>query len=185
VDTNNPWPAPDVSFRPLTREDLPQLGKWLAEPQVRHWWQHDPTPEAVTADFGPGIDGSDPTRFYVVLEGTRAIGLIQSYRIGDHPEWLMALRVVNASHDAVGIDYLIGEVEAMGRGLGTAMIRRFVPEIVVAVQQDNPRSWRALEKAGFRRIWSGVLESDDPSDRGPNHVYRLKRFDDDFPKRGA
>lgn len=161
------------------------LANWLAEPHVRRWWQHDPA--AVESDFGPAIDGSDPTRYFVVLEGTRPVGLIQSYRIGDHPEWMSALRVVKADPDTVGIDYLIGEVDSIGRGLGTAMIRRFVDQVwrdypfalavVVAVQQDNPRSWRALEKAGFRRMWSGELESDDPSDSGPNHLYELKRFE--------
>ncbi|HEX3907325.1 MAG TPA: acetyltransferase [Mycobacteriales bacterium] len=36
-------------------------------------------------------------------------------------------------------------------------------------------SWRILEKAGFSRIWSGELDSPDPSDEGPQHVYVLSR----------
>ena len=47
--------------------------------------------------------------------------------------------------------------------------------VVAAPQQENVASWRALEKAGFTRAWSGVLDSDDPSDDGPAFVYRIDR----------
>jgi hypothetical protein len=45
--------------------------------------------------------------------------------------------------------------------------------IIVTVAQENLASCRILEKAGFRRIWSGVLDSPDPE--GPEHVYVLNR----------
>ena len=47
--------------------------------------------------------------------------------------------------------------------------------VVAAVQQANRRSWRALEKVGFRRVWAGEIVSDDPSDEGPNYVYVRQR----------
>jgi RimJ/RimL family protein N-acetyltransferase len=43
--------------------------------------------------------------------------------------------------------------------------------VVTSVDQANRRSWRALEKIGFQRVWAGVLDSDDPSDKGPTFVY--------------
>lgn len=183
-------PSGRLGFRRLTREDFPLLSRWLAQPHVQRWWRQDPSPDAVEADFGPAVDGSDPTEILIVLDGQRPVGLVQSYRIGDHPAWHRALTVIAAPADAVGIDYLIGEPDATGRGLGPTTIRRFVdeiwrrypstPAVVVPVQQHNPASWRALEKAGFRRVWSGVLRSDDPSDEGPSHVYELAR-----PRPGA
>ena len=178
-------PSSNLTFRPLAREDFALLAKWLSETHVEQWWRHDPSSAAVEADFGASVDGTDPTELLLVFEEGRPIGLIQSYRIGDNREWRGALRVVGPSDDAVGIDYLIGEPDATGRGLGTAMIRLFVdgiwrrypnaPSVVVAVQQGNRGSWRALEKSGFRRIWSGTLESDDPSDQGPSFVYKIIR----------
>jgi aminoglycoside 6'-N-acetyltransferase len=45
----------------------------------------------------------------------------------------------------------------------------------VAVQQENPASWRALEGAGFQRVWAGMLDSDDPSDQGPSYLYSMRR----------
>jgi aminoglycoside 6'-N-acetyltransferase len=33
--------------------DLPMLARWLAEPQVARWWNHDCSLEGVERDFGP------------------------------------------------------------------------------------------------------------------------------------
>ena len=86
---------------------------------------------------------------------------------------------------AAGIDYLIGEAAACGRGYGTAAIsmitaltfRRYprADAIVAAPQQANVGSCRALERAGYQRWWSGLLESSDPSDAGPAYLYGIRR----------
>jgi aminoglycoside 6'-N-acetyltransferase len=178
----------EVRFRPLAREDLGLLATWLAAPHVERWWREDPDPVAVEISYGPAIDGTDAAEIFVVEHDGRAIGLIQRYLIRDHPEWQQTLAPVApaaALRHAASIDYLIGDESLIGRGIGTAFIRLFVadlwlryPEVatlIVTVQQGNRRSWRALEKAGFRRVWSGQLESDDPSDEGPSYGYRLDR----------
>lgn len=177
-----------LSFRPLTGDDFPLLSRWLAQPHVAQteWGQeHDPSPEAVEADFGGCVDGLEPTEMLIMLENEQSVGLIQSYRLGDYPQWLAGLEVVSASPDAIGIDYLVGELDATGRGLGPELIRRFVndiwqryenaPTVLVAVYQDNPASWRALEKAGFNRTWSGVLLSDTTKSAIPSYVYEIPR----------
>jgi hypothetical protein len=42
------------------------------------------------------------------------------------------------------------------------------PLSVVCDPRDATRpTWRALEKGGVIRVWSGILDSDDPSDTGP------------------
>ncbi|MGH8912914.1 MAG: GNAT family N-acetyltransferase [Acidimicrobiia bacterium] len=175
----------DLNFRLLAREDFPLLATWLSQPHVSRWWRHDPSEKSVEADFGPAVDGSDPTELLLVFHGARPIGLVQSYRLGDYPEWLSSLRDFAPHHDSVGIDYLIGERDAIGHGIGSEMIRLLVqriwskhakaPAVVVAVSRDNVASWRALEKAGFERVWSGVLASDDPSDRGRSFLYERAR----------
>lgn len=186
-------PTDQLSFRALTRDDFPLIAEWLSQSHVSQWWRHEPTPAAVEADFGPAVDGTDPTDLILVLSDDRPIGLMQSYRIGDNQEWLAALQVVNSHEDSVGIDYFIGELDATGHGVGTGMIRLFTdriwsqypdaPAIVVAVNQNNIASWRALEKSGFRRAWSGILESDDPSDKDPSHLYQLFPPASDQPRR--
>jgi aminoglycoside 6'-N-acetyltransferase len=39
----------------------------------------------------------------------------------------------------------------------------------------NTASWRALEKAGFRRVASGDLPPDNPVDDPLHHVLRIDR----------
>jgi aminoglycoside 6'-N-acetyltransferase len=174
-----------VRFRAIRRDDLPMLFRWLREPHVAEWWREVPDDlEAVEHEYGPCIDGDDPTEVHVVVSHGRPVGMIQRYLIADEPEWSRVLAGICDVSDAAGIDYLIGEPDAVGRGVGTAMLAAYaedvfgwrpVDAIVVTVQQANVGSWRILEKAGFERVWSGELDSPDPSDHGPEYVYVLPR----------
>lgn len=182
-----------VELRPMTRDDFPLLAIWLRTPHVEAWfpWVHgsqdaDATAgEAVEAEYGPCIDGLDPTELFVIAHDARPVGFIQRYRISDNPSWAAALAPALDATAAVGLDYAIGVLEATGRGIGSEAIRQFmvdtfdrypdVDRIVVGMQQANRPSWRALERVGFERRWAGLLDSPDPSDAGPSYVYVLWR----------
>jgi aminoglycoside 6'-N-acetyltransferase len=111
--------------------------------------------------------------------------------LADEPDWTAALApALDGAVDtdsAMGLDYLIGDPHSVGRGVGTAMLVAFteltwrtepaVTSLVVAVQQENVASWRALERAAFDPVWSGTLVTDDPSDQGPAYVYVCRRPD--------
>jgi len=166
-----------VSFRPLERADFALLARWLALPHVAPWWPDEPTVSAVEASYGGTIDGTDPTEGFIIELGGRPVGFIQRYRLDDYPSWSAALGIERAA----GIDYLIGVPELTGVGLGPVIVDSFtvltferyadVERMGVAVQQANHRSWRALEKAGYERVFAGMIESNDPSDAGPSYVY--------------
>ena len=167
----------DIGFRPLERADLVILARWLAAPHVARWWREDATPEAVEASYGPSVDGRDPTELFVVEVDGEPVGMVQRYRLEDEPSWAAAI----GTTDGVGIDYLIGVEELTGKGIGARMIDAFttmtferypdVDRVVVAVQQENAPSWRALENAGYRRVFAGTIASGDPSDEGPSYLY--------------
>jgi RimJ/RimL family protein N-acetyltransferase len=80
------------------------------------------------------------------------------------------------------------EPDLLGKGVGRRKIAQFAnacwdrypsaARITVALQQDNIASWKALEAAGFRQIWTGDLISSDPSDRGPSFIYVAYRNQD-------
>jgi aminoglycoside 6'-N-acetyltransferase len=174
-----------VAFRQLSRADLPQLSRWLEAPHVKRWWREPGDSESVEAAYGPAIDGADPTELLIAELDGSSIGMLQRYRLSDNPEYERALQPAGAPRPAVGLDYLIGEPELTGRGLGPLLIAQgsadawtAYPDVVaiaVVVQVDNRPSWRALEKAGYRRTWSGIIDSGDPSDDGHSHVYVLDR----------
>ena len=170
-----------IRFRPLARTDFPTLSEWLERPHVAAWWREPSAPVALEARYGPCVDGRDPTEVFIAERAGAPFGLMQRYRMADEPHWQQALAGAGLPAAAVGIDYLIGSARDTGLGLGPAMIDAFVAQtfgtiddiaaVVAAVQQDNVRSWRALEKAGFARAWAGQIASTHPSDRGPGFVY--------------
>ncbi|HEX7099372.1 MAG TPA: GNAT family N-acetyltransferase [Acidimicrobiia bacterium] len=176
----------DIDFRPLTRADFSILARWLAQPHVARWWNHEYTMEAVERDFGPSVDGTDPTGMYLVLLDDRPIGLIQCSRFADFPEYREEIgEIADVPDGAATIDYLIGEADLTGRGLGTAMIAAFVERLwktdpsvtslLVAVNSANVASWRALLGAGFVRVDRGDLEPDNPIDDSLHEILRLDR----------
>lgn len=171
-------------FRRLTRDDFPLLAHWLAQPHVVRWWHHESTPDAVERDFGPTVDGAEPSEDLLVLLEAEPIGLLQRSRYADYPEYLEELAAVtDVPPGAVTIDYLIGDLDRTHRGVGTELIRAAVadtwvahphaPAIIVPVVAANRPSWRALERAGFSRVAEGDLEPDNPIDEPLHYVYRV------------
>ncbi len=175
----------DISFRALRRSDFALLGIWLARPHVERWWRHDPAPDAVEADFGGGVDGTDPIDYFIVVIGGVDRGFIQRCQFRDEPVWLAALQVVEALPEAAGIDYFIGDADRVGRGIGTAIVEAFLPDtwcrypdapmLLVDVDAENVASWRILEKNGFTRIWAGQLDTNEPAAGETTWIFRLDR----------
>ena len=177
---------PAVELRPLRRADFPLLSRWLAEPLVARWWDHDSSAEAVERDFGPCVDGTDPTAVHLGVHDGEPFGLVQVYAFADEPESLAELSAVcPVPPGALSIDYLVGAPSARGRGLGAAMIAAAVargfadhPEaadVLVPVATGNEASWRALRRAGASWYAEGELVPDNPIDPRDHVVHRFSR----------
>lgn len=175
-----------LTWRSLAAADLPLLAEWLREPQVARWWNHGHTAEAVERNFGASVRGEEPGQDLVVSLDGHPVGLLQRAVISDYPEDLAEFSaVVDVPDGAVELDYLIGDAALRGRGLGSRMIALAVrsawsdyptaPAVLVAVVAANIASWRALEKAGLRRIAQGPMEPDNPVDDPLHYVYRVDR----------
>lgn len=175
-------------FVPLRSSDLPSLAVWLGRPHVARWWREPSDLVSVEENYGPLAEGLDPTEGFIAYFNGRPIGYVQRYLIDEHPDWRETIQGALGHDGGIGIDYLIGEQDFVGRGVGRRMISQFIDaswkrypsadRITVALQQDNVASWKALEASGFRRIWEGDLESSDPSDRGPSFIYIADRNQD-------
>ncbi len=174
-----------LSFRRLQREDFRLLSLWFSQSHVEPWWREAYDLESIERHYGPAVDGTDPTELFIVEVDSEPVGFAQLYLLDDNPDWKRSLAPAGAFEDAAGIDYLIGQEAATGKGLGPRVIDCLVENawednsglqlVVVSVGQANRRSWRALEKAGFERVWAGELVSDDPSDEGLSFVYVRQR----------
>jgi aminoglycoside 6'-N-acetyltransferase len=177
---------PRIKFRPMRREDFALLKGWLEEPLVACWWNHDSSPQAVDRDFGPSVDGHDATRVFVAVTDERPFGLVQRYPVAAYPEYLAELSsICPVRAGAFSIDYLIGDPGYRGRGLAARMIVAMLvdtwarcpqtDEVVVPVAVGNVASWRALERAAFRRIAEGGLTPDNPRHPREHYVYSASR----------
>jgi aminoglycoside 6'-N-acetyltransferase len=153
---------------------------------VARWWNHDSTLDGVERDFGASVRGEEPGEDLVVSLDGRPVGLVQRSVINDYPEDLAEFgALVEVPEGAVELDYLVGEPDLRGHGLGSQMIaalvddtwtsHRAAPAVLVAVVAANVASWRALEKAGLRRICEGPMTPENPADGTLHVVYRTDR----------
>jgi aminoglycoside 6'-N-acetyltransferase len=158
-----------VTVRAMTPGDLPDVARWRASEHVQRWWSGDgpATLEAVTAKYGPSIDGMTPTRMYVAEVNGRSIGFLQDYRIRDYPDFAM----LTPDPDAVGVDYAIGEPSWLGRGFGPRILWEWMPRALrrfpharsffAAPDHRNAASLRILDKVGFTQgVWFDEPQSD-------------------------
>lgn len=172
-----------MRFRRLTDDDLPMLHRWLNEPGVVRWWEGDDVSWAgVVRDYGSGND--DPTEHWIAVVDGRDAGWLQCYAWADYADEDETKAQWGAGVDraAAGIDYLVADPAERGTGVGSAMIRAFVRDVVFGLHPGwtqasagpyvaNTASWRALERAGFRRL----ADYDSGDDDGPCRVLVIDR----------
>lgn len=138
-------------FRPLTRADIAIVNDWITRPHVAEWWidstggPSEPLDDDILTepDFNTWIVGHDGRDF----------AYMQDYNPHLYPNHHFAAR----PHGTRGIDQIIGEVDMISIGHGSAFIRQRVEALfqsgVTCVATDphpaNARAIRAYEKAGF------------------------------------
>ena len=172
----------NVTFRRLTDDDLPTMHRWLNEPGVVEWWEGDDVSwEGVVKDYGSA--NPDPVEHWIAMVDGSDAGWIQCYIPDDENDEAKHWWALGVGRTAAGIDYLVGDPTARGKGVGSAIIRAFVSDVVfgrhpgwsqacASPYAANVASWRALEKAGFRFV--GTFDDED----GPCRVMLVDRYDD-------
>ena len=147
----------------MHEDDLERARRWLLLPHVRRWWNDDPDeddyPEGTLAEWLKAIRGEDATDMFLIVLDGRPIGVIQSYRVQDYPDYVA--EVGDLAQPAFSIDLFIGEPELIGKGHGAALLRAFLPiaferyaldYCVIGPSKTNAAAIRSYEKAGFRYL---------------------------------
>jgi aminoglycoside 6'-N-acetyltransferase len=133
----------ELVLRPIVPDDVAELRRIHALPEVARWWDEP-------ADNFPSSDDSDSTRFVIEVDG-RVAGLIQ-FGEEDEPKYRHA-----------AIDIFLDPV-FHGRGIGTEAVRRLARHLIderghhritIDPAADNVAAIRAYEKVGFKPV--GVM----------------------------
>jgi len=136
-----------VRLRPAGPEDIPDLARIRATPEVLRWWRGGDDMKAAVAE---DLDEVGTETFVIEHEG-RIVGAIQ-WSAEDEPDYRHA-----------GIDIYL-DPALHGRGLGTDAVRTLARHLiadrghhrlVIDPAADNAAAIRCYEKVGFRPV--GVM----------------------------
>lgn len=161
-----------IGFQSLTNAHFPLLLRWLEEPHVKVWWDHNIqwNMQKIEAKYGEYVDGFKTINLmgesvkkaihaHIIEYDDQSIGYIQYY---DHHDFLPepAYMAEELPKSLARIDWYIGERNFTGRGIGSQALRVFLElyvfehfeAVLVEVDKTNQAAIRAYEKAGFEII---------------------------------
>lgn len=147
-----------LSFRPIEEADFPLLYQWVHTPHVKKWWYPDALEWDLFVEKYRKKLHSDSQWGFIVYCGIHPIGYIQYYD---------ASKIADAfgNCDPVGtygMDLYIGDLEFIGKGYGTQILREFMKKIteersvtkfVIDPHAANRAAIKTYEKVGFKRLY--------------------------------
>jgi len=147
-----------VKLRLMQASDLPLMHAWLQREHVRAWWGRErlETLASVENKYLPRVRGETHVTPFIAMVDGMPIGYCQSYRVAADEFWQD-----ETNTGARGCDQFLGEVQLLGQGLGTRLVRALVhtlfDDVAVTKIQTGPspanaRAIRCYEKAGFRPL---------------------------------
>lgn len=141
---------PRFVFRSLGTGDLPLMRSWLHAPHVRPWFGE---PQVWLDEIRETLSESWITRCIALLPNGPA-GFAQHYDCARAPAGPWS----GEPPGTLGIDYMLGRAELLGKGLGARLIGDFLANIeadlgprriIADPTAKNLRSIRALAANGF------------------------------------
>jgi len=143
-----------LRLRDVMTDDLPLIERWLHAEHVRSAWGEPAANLQLLKE--PSTNGS----WRAIIEaGGHQVGIVR----WQHPtrEELDVAGLADIPTSVIDIDIMIGEFDALGRGLGSGAISLVaevalsdpaVPFVMACARPDNLASQRAFAKAGFCKI---------------------------------
>jgi aminoglycoside 6'-N-acetyltransferase len=137
-----------VRFVPVAEIHRPLLLHWLSQPHVQEWWG-DPQKELALI-----YDNKGEHQPFIVEVAGQPIAYIQSWTPAQHPDLPWQHHMTPTMR---GIDIMIGDVNNLGKGLGSLIVKHFAAKLfregatrlIIDPEICNERAVKAYMKAGF------------------------------------
>ncbi|NSM56908.1 acetyltransferase [Wolbachia endosymbiont of Atemnus politus] len=161
-----------ITFKALSEEHFALLLKWLETSHVKKWWDKDInwTPKLIQEKYGNYVKGfkrlelktriiEKPIYGFIINCDGADIGYIQYYNKHDFPPE-QNYNTLGLPESCAAIDWYIGELNYIGKGIGLQVLNIFLNEFVFKIFKNafvdpdtaNVCAIRAYEKVGFREI---------------------------------
>lgn len=146
-----------VSFRTVTVEDCKMIREWIKTNRfTRHWYYFDKTPRLSTLENKILKNLKQPkTRANIILIDNVPIGYIQSYPVDGNGNWTKQVKV---AENMVSIDYFIGDINYIHKGLGSKMILEYIDQVIknenYAFAMISPETLKTKYNKG---LWKSVV----------------------------
>ena len=171
--------ADKIYFKKLQLEDLPLMNIWLNQSFVKEWYgrDDDSSLEAIEKKYLPRINGDQSTYCYIVYYENTPVSFIQTYKVSDEPDYAKHLDM--DVEGLASIDLFIGNEDFMGKGFGSLMMKKFLRDIVLKMDDvrgciigPDPKNIRAIksyEKVGFKYLKTVHI----PREKEPEYIMAL------------
>ncbi|WP_333023144.1 GNAT family N-acetyltransferase [Wolbachia endosymbiont of Pentidionis agamae] len=162
----------EITFTPLQDKHFSLLLRWLELPHVKEWWDQDAkwTMKLIEEKYGNYVKGfkkfvlkdrviEKPIHAFIACVDEKEIGYIQYFNAYDF-SCEQKYKFDKLPKSLASFDIFIGEVNYIGKGIGTKLISKFLLEyveqyfknIVVCPDTLNTSAIKAYEKVGFNTI---------------------------------
>ena len=160
-----------IKFINLNESHFKLLLRWLESPHVKRWWDDDIiwNAELIKEKYQTYVEGykilklksgeviRKPINGLIIIYEETPTGYIQYYDKDDFPSQYQSNDI---SKPCAALDYYIGEVDCIGKGIGPEVLKLFIKDVIpkkfshvfVAPEIDNIAAIRAYEKAGFLNV---------------------------------
>lgn len=140
---------PEIQFRSLTEEDFKLLHTWLNQPLVREFYQKVPiTPAEVADHYRPKLAPQWPTRCFIAMLHEVPFAYLQTYTLVAWPDYAALLQLDHG----VSMDFYIGEPRYLGTGLGRAMLKQFLNQVLWVLYPTESRCYLAHSASNHRAL---------------------------------
>jgi len=149
----------EIHLKPLTDNDVDIFSKWLDKEYIHKWFcpENDAKKEDWLDEINDRSGEHNFIRHFIVYFGGEKIGFCQyydCYHVKDE------LGIICEKNHTFGIDFLIGETEYLGKGIGKLIIKKLEEKIAEVGGQEifadpgigNMLSVKTLLSNGFVRI---------------------------------